>query len=474
MRKILISLVFIGLTASTAAVSQVGKTPYWMSQKYQASMRYMLANISPEGAKKGVVIASPSTERPNYYFHWVRDGALVMNSIIDVYIIAQTREEKNRWEKMLIEYAVFSRDNQKAKTKTGLGEPKFNIDGTGFEGPWGRPQFDGPALRAAVLARFAGVLAQYGKQDIIRKYLWDPKKPEDSVIKTDLDFTLKVLNSSSFDLWEESKGTHFFTVMAQRKALRMGAKLARALGQYLDSEKYRRGYGYLTSSMNAFWDPSRDFYVSAIRRTGGIGYKASNMDTSLIIAANFAEFTDRSGGSLEDPRMLRMFSLFETTFSKLYYINQNYEVAPLIGRYPEDRYNGVNSTIGNPWFITTHAFGEFLYKFALRLMRRNEIVINDMTFDFYKSLGVEIKEKEVIKRKDKRFGEIIDRLFKKGDTFLLHAQRHTGAGYRMSEQMNRNSGFMQGARDLTWSYASYVTAYFSRHRSATLLNRRNR
>jgi glucoamylase len=29
----------------------------------------------------------------------------------------------------------------------GLGEPKFNIDGTAFTGSWGRPQRDGPALR---------------------------------------------------------------------------------------------------------------------------------------------------------------------------------------------------------------------------------------------------------------------------------------------------------------------------------------
>lgn len=33
----------------------------------------------------------------------------------------------------------------------GLGEPKFMIDGSAFTGPWGRPQRDGPALRAIAL-----------------------------------------------------------------------------------------------------------------------------------------------------------------------------------------------------------------------------------------------------------------------------------------------------------------------------------
>jgi glucoamylase len=33
----------------------------------------------------------------------------------------------------------------------GLGEPKFNADESAFTGSWGRPQRDGPALRATAL-----------------------------------------------------------------------------------------------------------------------------------------------------------------------------------------------------------------------------------------------------------------------------------------------------------------------------------
>ena len=36
----------------------------------------------------------------------------------------------------------------------GLGEPKFNADKTAFTGSWGRPQRDGPALRATALVSF--------------------------------------------------------------------------------------------------------------------------------------------------------------------------------------------------------------------------------------------------------------------------------------------------------------------------------
>jgi glucoamylase len=36
----------------------------------------------------------------------------------------------------------------------GLGEPKFNVDMSAFTGAWGRPQRDGPALRATALIAY--------------------------------------------------------------------------------------------------------------------------------------------------------------------------------------------------------------------------------------------------------------------------------------------------------------------------------
>lgn len=41
-----------------------------------------------------------------------------------------------------------------ALSSGGLGEPKFNVDETAFTGAWGRPQRDGPALRATALIAF--------------------------------------------------------------------------------------------------------------------------------------------------------------------------------------------------------------------------------------------------------------------------------------------------------------------------------
>jgi len=45
---------------------------------------------------------------------------------------------------------------------------------------------------------------------------------------------------------------------------------------------------------------------------------------------------------------------------------------------------------------------------------------------------------------------------------LVRVKFHVDSDGQMSEQMNRWSGYLQGARDLTWSYASFLTALEAR------------
>jgi glucoamylase len=45
---------------------------------------------------------------------------------------------------------------------SGLGEPKFMVNATAFTGDWGRPQRDGPALRATAMISYANYLIVSG------------------------------------------------------------------------------------------------------------------------------------------------------------------------------------------------------------------------------------------------------------------------------------------------------------------------
>jgi len=54
----------------------------------------------------------------------------------------------------------------------GLAEPKYQVDGTRFNGAWGRPQRDGPALRAIALMTFSNWLIDNGQKSTAKTNIW--------------------------------------------------------------------------------------------------------------------------------------------------------------------------------------------------------------------------------------------------------------------------------------------------------------
>lgn len=60
------------------------------------------------------------------------------------------------------------------------------------------------------------------------------------------------------------------------------------------------------------------------------------------------------------------------------------------------------------------------------------------------------------------FKTVIDSLEGWADAFFRRIKYHTPANGHLSEEFNRDTGVPQGAVDLTWSYASVLTASFAR------------
>jgi glucoamylase len=60
------------------------------------------------------------------------------------------------------------------------------------------------------------------------------------------------------------------------------------------------------------------------------------------------------------------------------------------------------------------------------------------------------------------FGKIIDGLSHDGDLELACVRAHANADGSLSEQINKKTGFMTSAADLTWNYASMLTALQAR------------
>jgi glucoamylase len=53
-----------------------------------------------------------------------------------------------------------------------LGEPKYNVDGTRYNENWGRPQRDGPALRAIALITYSNWLIANGQTSKVKSVIW--------------------------------------------------------------------------------------------------------------------------------------------------------------------------------------------------------------------------------------------------------------------------------------------------------------
>jgi len=425
----------------------------WLPQQEQISVKNLLRNISPAGTAKGAVVASPSRQNPDYWYHWVRDAALVMSVIVDQFSMTSVPEKKAYYMDLMWDYTEFSRLNQMTPTPSGgPGEPKFHVDGTPFVGPWGRPQNDGPALRALTLMKFARILISESKTEDIRRI--------SSMIKYDLEFVSHHWREACFDLWEEIKGHHFYTLIVQHQSLVEGSSYLSLLGDNGAAEWYRKQAEEIKGELNKFWDNERAVIVSTRNRVGGIDYKKSNLDSSVLLGVLHAGVSDIF--SVDDPKVQSTVLKLKQTFRTLYSINQSGPSAAAIGRYPEDKYDGYSSAgEGNPWILITNGFAEYFYRLSRTYLQRKRIIVTPANKPFFKDLGFDLTV-GVIDQSDRRFSGLIERLQSEGDEYLVRVKYHIDSDGQMSEQMNRWSGYLQGARDLTWSYASFLTALQSR------------
>ena len=143
-----------------------------------------------------------------------------------------TKEPK--YFQSIINYIENESKIQNLDTISGLGEPKINVDCSPFNGSWGRPQNDGPALRGIIMIKIID-LFKY-KYSVLINNLIIP------IILKDLNYIIDNYNKASFDLWEEYKGWHFYTRMVQLKFLKDCIKNYEYLNKSFDLENIKDVY----------------------------------------------------------------------------------------------------------------------------------------------------------------------------------------------------------------------------------------
>jgi glucoamylase len=379
----------------------------------------------------GSVLASPVIANwdpdPDYFFHWLRDSAIVMRTVAELMEDASSQRERARWRRYFEDFVRFSlalseldgarflaqsrhrnatardfrkflRPDKEIRALKGgwlFGEPRFNADRTLDLMRWSRPQNDGPALRALACLRY---LAAGGSQseEIAR------------LLRLDLDFTIRHAGQRSVGPWEESAHNthHYHVALVQLGALVHGRGWVGRTGT-----RWQAAIDKLRAGLDRHWSKSRRAY-SAIRPARGNAW----LDASVLLAVWDADLPD-GPHSVHDPRVQQTQSVIEQSFAAELPINRLRQNRPALGRYKGDTYFG-----GGAWYPTTLAAAGLYYRLAA-------------------SGGRERAE-----------------WLRRGDGLMQTVRELTPRDGALSEQVDRSTGKQTSARHLTWSYAAFISA----------------
>jgi glucoamylase len=462
----------------------------WMARQYDISAASMLRAISPTHLVKersgfgqkirpapGSVLASTALGSwdpdPDYFFHWLRDSALVIDALRHVIAegafpgegISRFKEFvafsltlnrldgtgflrlagdfRKNVEPFFLQYVREDSDLRNIAGDRVLGEPRFNPDATLDISKWNRPQHDGPALRALALMRFWPLDAL---DDATRASMR-------ALILTDLGFIVRHWREPCFDIWEEESGHHYYTRLVHHAALADGAQWMTETGSeetaLTRAQEFRAAAQEIAESLDEYWWPAKGFYAS--RRGVANGAADKELDFATILAVIHAAREKGTHGVL-DPRVMATLARLEELFDASYAINRHRPETrgPAMGRYAGDRYFS-----GGAYYFSTLGAAEFYYALAkaaasakVPVTADNEKFLLRLADD---SLALPLPAPGLRKRR-------FDALLRRGDQFVATVAAYTPADGDLSEQFDQATGVQTSAKSLAWSHAALITA----------------
>jgi len=118
------------------------------------------------------------------FYTWTRDAALVMKYVTDVFLTGEHPELERRvqaYAETQARLQSVTNPSGSLYDGSGLGEAKFKVNLRPFLQNWGRPQRDGPALRAIAMMAYAKHLVQTDQAATAREFMWP-------IIRNDLSY----------------------------------------------------------------------------------------------------------------------------------------------------------------------------------------------------------------------------------------------------------------------------------------------
>jgi glucoamylase len=409
----------------------------------------MLRNVASDGfqfadparpgsfSRPGCVIAAPSypEQTPgvdqDYVFNWTRDAAITAMEIAAAGMPAR----RGSGVQTLIDYVSFARTCQDNATPT-LAHACFTVEGESR--PW-TEQADGPALQTLATLRAFPQLDQ-ATQATARE-----------VIARNLDFLLMTRYDQTVNLWEEHLGYSFFARAVHLRCLREVS--ANPHGIPVPPEA-ADAIGWLEYALQGHWDGTRYLSLLAPSDDGPVpvadGYDP-NIDIVMACVYGAVPCTDTR--LLATAGQLRQ-QWANSASPFLYQINVSdnaFGLGPMMGRYPGDTYDGdVSDPVpgGHPWAVCTCNFAELYYRLAAEVAATKSIPYDELSSTFLGQVGIGAGTTPA---------DAVTALEGAGDAMLQAVIFHSD-DLELSEQFDGTSGYEKSVRDLTWSYAAFLSA----------------
>ena len=150
-------------------------------------------------------------------------------------------------------------------------------------------------------------------------------------------------------------GHHLFTRLVSLRALQAGAQLAQRLGDQGASSHYFEQGDALSASLSEFRANEQEggYYRATTFSEGGYpARQRTGLDCATLLSIIHAgDFTGSSAFSPITPDILSTVREVVLSFQGLYRINDDSQWTDgwAIGRYAEDTYDGVATSLANPW-----------------------------------------------------------------------------------------------------------------------------
>lgn len=413
----------------------------------------LLCNLGPDGCyangvAAGAVIASPSKVNPDYWYTWTRDAALTLKEVVDTFENGYNTTLQTEIENYIAAQAYLqgvSNPSGSLSAGTGLGEPKFNVDLSAFTGSWGRPQRDGPALRAITLITYANWLIDNGYSSTASSILWP-------IIQNDLAYVAEYWNDTGYDLWEEVSGSSFFTTANQHRSLVQGSALATVLG------KTCTGCNDIAPQilcfLQSYWSSSSGYIIANTNQNNGRTGKDANTILASIsmfdptVGCDSATFQPCSDKALANHKVVT------DSFRSVYTINSGIAegTAVAVGRYPEDVYYN-----GNPWYLCTLAAAEQLYDALIVWGSQGYIEVTSTSLAFFKDFDDSVTA-GTYESSSTTYTTLFDAVTTYAEGYMNVVATYAASNGSLSEQFDKSTGNPLSAYDLTWSYAAFLSA----------------